>query len=94
MRLTDIPSHAPGVVSRLVDDEAVIVHPGQGMVRALNEVGSRLWELADGQRSVADLAAALAAEYAVDLPCAQADALAFCEDLAARGVMRVRGVGD
>ena len=87
MNLTDIPVHAPGVVSRLLDGEAVLVHPQQGMVRVLNAVGARLWELADGRHSVADLVAAIVAEYDVDPNRAQDDVLAFCEDLLGRGVL-------
>ncbi len=87
MNLTAIPTHAPDVVSRLIDGEAVLVHPGQGVVRVLNQVGAYLWELTDGERSAADLAAALVAEYEVDPARAQADVLAFLADLAERGVI-------
>ncbi len=89
MRLTDVPRHASGVVSQPIGDEAVLVHPAQGKVRVLNRAGARLWELADGQRSVGDMAQAMADEYGLDLGQAQADALAFCADLMARGVLMV-----
>jgi len=87
VQLTDIPTHAADVVSRLIDGEAVLVHPGQGVVRVLNQVGATLWELTDGQRSAAELADALVAEYDVDPARAQADVLAFLADLADRGVI-------
>ena len=87
VQLTDIPTHAADVVSRLIDGEAVLVHPGQGVVRVLNQVGATLWEQIDGARSAADLAAALVAEYDVDPARAQADVLAFLADLAERGVL-------
>jgi len=91
MQLTDVPIHAPGVIGRIIDGEAVVVHPQQGKVQVLNPVGARLWELADGRRTVAELAQAIVAEYAVDLPRAQADALAFCEDLVKREVLTLAG---
>jgi hypothetical protein len=87
MQLNLIPARAPGVISRLMDGEAVLVHPSQGKVRVLNAVGARVWELADGQRDVATLAGAVAAEYDVSLAQAEADISAFCEDLVGRGVM-------
>ena len=90
MQLTDAPTHAPGVISRIIESEAVVVHPQQGKVRVLNPVGARLWELADGQRTVAELAGAIVAEYDVELPRAQADALAFCADLVGRGVLTLK----
>lgn len=91
MQLSAIPVHAPGVISRLMDGEAVLVHPAQGKVRVLNTVGARIWELADGSRDLAALAAAIATEYEVSPERAQADVSAFCEDLVRRGVMVVQG---
>jgi hypothetical protein len=85
--LTDVPVHAPGVIGRLIDGEMVLVHPAQGMVRVLNQVGARLWELVDGQRSVDEIAAGLAVEYRVSPDRARSDALAFCADLMNRGVL-------
>ncbi|MCX6032229.1 MAG: PqqD family protein [Chloroflexi bacterium] len=91
MQLNDVPAHAPGVVSRLIDGEAVIVHPRQGVVRVLNGVGSRLWELADGRRSAAELAEAITREYEVDGARASAETLAFLTDLAERDLVVVSG---
>jgi len=85
--LIEVPAHAPGVMSRLVDGEMVLVHPAQGKIRVLNRVGSRLWELADGLRSVDEMARTVATEYGVDLDRARSDALAFCTDLVERGVL-------
>jgi len=75
------------VVSRLIDNEAVLVHPVQGKVRVLNSVGARVWELADGQRTLGQIAGVIATEYDVVLTRAQADLIAFCDDLANRGVL-------
>ena len=87
MTLDNLPRQAPNVVSRQIEDEAVLVHPLQGKVRVLNAVGARVWELADGQRTVAEIAQTITAEYDVELPRAQADVLAFCDDLAQAGVL-------
>jgi hypothetical protein len=74
-------------MGRLIDGEMVLVHPVQGKVRVLNGVGTRLWELADGQHSIAEMASVIAAEYDVDHDLARSDALAFCADLASRGLL-------
>jgi pyrroloquinoline quinone biosynthesis protein D len=87
VELIDVPAHAPGVMSRLVDGEMVLVHPAQGKIRVLNRVGTRLWELADGRRSADEMASAIAAEYGVDIDRARSDTLAFCADLVERGVL-------
>jgi pyrroloquinoline quinone biosynthesis protein D len=89
MTLDSVPQQAPAVVSRLIDGEAVLVHPGQGKVRVLNPVGARLWELADGVRTAGDIAQIIASEYDVDLVRAEADVLAFCSDLVDRGVLTI-----
>lgn len=89
MQLSDRPNRVPSVVSRMIDGEAVLVHPGQGKVRVLNAVGARLWELANGSRTIDEMARALAEEYAVSTGEAQSDALVFCSDLAGRGLLTV-----
>jgi hypothetical protein len=85
--LNAIPRRTPSVASRALDGEAVLVHPGQNKVAVLNEVGARLWELADGQHSIGDMAQVIADEYEVSLIKAEADTLAFCNDLAGRGLL-------
>ena len=85
--LDSIPHRSPKVVSRLLDEEAVLVHPVQGKVRVLNPVGARVWELADGQRTLGDIIQAIAMEYQVDVAHVEDEVPAFCEDLAQRGVL-------
>ena len=89
MQLTDVVAPMPGIVSRMVDGEAVLVDPKQGMVRVLNPAGARIWEMIDGRQTVAELAEGIATEYGIEAPRAQADTIAFCEDLVRRGVLTV-----
>ena len=85
--LDSIPQRSPIVVSRLLDQEMVLVHPVQGKVRVLNPVGARVWEFADGQRTLGDIIQTIAAEYQVDVARVEVEVPAFCEDLAQRGVL-------
>lgn len=87
MQLNDNPCRVPSVVSRMLEGEAVLVDPAHGKVRVLNGVGARIWELADGQHSIREIARLVAQEYAVELSQAESDALAFCHDLAGRGLL-------
>ena len=89
MQLTDVVAHTPGVVSRMVDGEAVLVDPKKGMVRVLNPAGARIWEMIDGRRTVAELTADIAAEYGIEASRAESDTISFCEDLVRRGVLTV-----
>lgn len=79
--------HVSVVVSRLVDGEAVLVHPQQAKIRVLNAVGARVWELVDGRRSLGDISQVIVAEFDIELSRAQSDVLAFCADLVQAGVL-------
>lgn len=70
----------------MVQDELVLVVPERGEARVLNEVGARIWQRADGQRTIRTIAATICAEYAVEPHQAEADALAFVADLVGRGL--------
>ena len=80
-----IPS--PSAIGRTIDEEAVIVLPEQGQVKVLNEVGARIWDLADGSRTVRDIATAICLEYQVEPARAEADTLDFVAELVERGVV-------
>jgi len=77
----------PNVIGRVIDKEAVLVLPEQGKVQVLNEVGARIWSLADGTRTVREIAATICTEYDVDPVQAETDTLAFVTELAERGVV-------
>jgi hypothetical protein len=85
--LEAIPRRTPSVASRTLDGEAVLVHPEQGKVTVLNGVGARLWELMDGQHTISEMARMIAEEYEVSQIKAETDALAFCQNLAGRGLL-------
>jgi len=89
--LSDVIAPAPGVISRLIEGEAVIVLPEQGEIKVLNEVGSRIWALADGTRTLMNIVETICREYEVTPERARADALAFIEKLVREGVMVVAG---
>jgi hypothetical protein len=86
-KLNSIPKRSPTVVSRLLDQEMVLVHPVQGKVRVLNPVGARVWELVDGRRTLDEIVRVIASEYSVDASRVQADVDFFCADLVQRGVL-------
>ena len=75
------------VVGRLVEGEAVLVLAEQGQVKVLNEVGARIWALADGTRTLRQIVAALCDEYEVDHAQAEADVIDFVAQLAERGII-------
>jgi len=71
----------PQVAARIIDGEAVIVLPESSQVNVLNEVGSRIWELIDGTRSIGEITEIIVAEYDVSAEQAERDVEEFIEEL-------------
>ena len=81
------PYPAPTLVGRVVGDEAVLVLPGQGQVKVLNEVGARVWSLADGSRTVHQIAQEICQEFEVEDAQADVDVQHFIDVLVQKGVL-------
>lgn len=81
MNLDSRPMPHPQVAARVVDGSAVIVLADAGEVNVLNPVGTRIWELCDGARSVAQIAETIAAEFEVTAERALEDTKEFLESL-------------
>jgi hypothetical protein len=71
----------PRTASRTFNGEAVIISPAENMVRMLNPVGSRIWELCDGSRTLDQIALALTDEYDIDAAHARQSVADFVADL-------------
>jgi hypothetical protein len=72
-----IPTHHPRTASRLFSGEAVVITPAENTVRMFNPVGSRIWELMDGSRTVGQIVAQLIDEFDVEPERAQRTTLEF-----------------
>ena len=59
-------------------------------VMELNEVAAIIWKLADGSRSVADISAAVVAEYEVSPEEALTDVSDFVTDMVSAGFLTAR----
>ncbi len=81
------PAHHPRVAARVYSGEAVILSPSENMVRMLNPVGSRIWELADGTRTVDEIATVLTTEFDVAYPEARQSTEEFVDVLVAKGLL-------
>lgn len=81
MDLHKFPVPHPQVAVRVVDGEAVVILADSGNVNVLNPVGTRIWELADGSRSVLQIADAIVAEYEVTPEAALQDVTEFVQKL-------------
>jgi hypothetical protein len=81
------PRREPSAAWRVVDGEAVMVLPSTGKVHTLNGVGTRFWELVDGQLTVAEIATQLAGEFDATPERIAADCRAFATELSERGLL-------
>lgn len=75
------------VAWRMIDGEAVIITPSDSTMHTLNDVGTRIWELMTGTRTLREVAGVLCAEFEVDLERAEKDTLWFAECLAKKGLI-------
>ena len=77
----------PHVVSRVVDDETVLLNLESGLYFGVDDVGQRIWQLVGENRSLRDVVEAIVGEYDVSEDQAENDVLAFAETLVDRGLL-------
>jgi len=77
---------APTALSRAFEHEVAVILPTASAVRVLNEVGARIWALADG-RTLAQILDIVVNEYEVERTQLRVDAEAFLSELQGRGLL-------
>lgn len=77
----------PTLAWREIDGETVIISPEESVLHELNGTGSFIWRHVDGQRSAAEIAELVAAEYDVACDAALADTAALLAQLASRKLL-------
>jgi Coenzyme PQQ synthesis protein D (PqqD) len=93
MNPTDKPRADPHVVLEEFDDWAVLFHPFTGEAFGVGPVGVTIWQALDGRRTLAQVAAVVAAQCEDAPPTVLADTLAFVEDLWRRLFLRMKVKG-
>ena len=89
MNARTVCSHTPGVVSRTINGEAVLVNPAGRKIQVLNPVGARVWDLLDGRRELGEVIAITAGEYRQAHDAVERDVMSFCEDLVRREMIAI-----
>ena len=84
---TTYPEPHPQTAGRVIDGEAVLILSDSAEINVLNPVGSRIFELIDGETSMAQIVEKIAQEYNVDRSDAERDAVEFVEQLVAHQVL-------
>lgn len=81
------PSRSTSVAWQTIDGETVLLRTQEKELLGLNEVGRRVWDMADGTTSIDEIVAAVTAEYDVPAETARADVLRFVGELLSLGAL-------
>lgn len=82
-----IPQKNTELIWRALDDGTVIIDPDKGDMKVLNQVGARAWELADGTRSINQIASLISQDFKVTTADALADLTEYFSDLEKKGLL-------
>ena len=83
--------HQEGILAQEAQGQTVLLRLEDGGYYAVDEVGAMIWELCDGQRSVAEIVALLCAEFDAPEATVRSDVLEFIGDLRREGLLVVDG---
>jgi hypothetical protein len=75
MNTQSVPQRVANVITQGADGDTVLLHIETGNYFALNEVGSRVWSLCDGARSISDIVEVICQEFDVSEQTAETDTL-------------------
>lgn len=78
------------IISRTVDDEALIIQLTSGSYYSLNVVGTRVWESIDGTRTAGDVAKIIQDEYDAEFELIEIEVMSLLTDLVQEGLVQVR----
>ncbi len=76
-----ILAKSPETAWRVIEGEAMILSLDNKVFRGLNSVGSRVWELIDGRRSVDEIVSQIVGEFEVTAEVASRDVGTFVAEL-------------
>ncbi len=78
------------VIVRVIEGETVLLDLNSGIYYSLDDVGGRIWELIDGEKSLSLIVGTVADEYDVAPAQALEDAVELLADLAGEGLARTK----
>lgn len=90
MGARSFPVRAPSVAYHVIDGEAILLNGDRGKVYALNPVGAEIWHMADGHKSIEEIARKLGQMYDAEADSAIPDVEQFVDGLVRRGLFELR----
>lgn len=89
MPLNTVITRHPDMLSAEIGGEAVMMSIEKGAYFGLNPVATRIWDLIEQPKSLAELIAAIFEEYEVTPEQCEADVREFSADMIERGLAQV-----
>ncbi len=80
---------SPEVLSADLGKELALLDARSGIYYGMDAVGSRIWDLLEQPRALAEVLAVLVQEYKVDQAVLTTDLLDFAQELVGRGLLKV-----
>ena len=87
IQIDSIPIPNPNVASRIMEGEAVLVHPEKGKVKVVNALGAFIWQRLDGQHDVGQIVDEICRQHQVDPKTAEVDTIRFLKSLLERDLI-------
>jgi hypothetical protein len=81
MRAASYPRRGAQILTQRAEAELVLLCLDDGQYYALDEVGSRIWDLCDGTRSIAEIGVLLSQEFDAPAATIEADLLELLGEL-------------
>jgi len=81
INLESRPKRMQQVIAQKASNDFLLFNMEDGNYYSLNDIGGRIWELCDGNRSVSQLVVALAAEYDAPAEVLEKDIVELLEGL-------------
>jgi len=74
------PKRGDQVIAQKAANDFLLLNMEDGNYYSLNEIGSRIWELCDGNRTVSQVVTTLAAEYEAPYATLENDVIELLDD--------------
>lgn len=82
-----VPRIAAGVTSQSASDAVVVLRLESGRYFSLDGAGRLIWQLCDGEHTVAEIVDTVSAAYGTDRATVRADTIELLDDLSAEGLV-------
>lgn len=83
------PQPRAQVIAQRAESDVLLLDLEAGTYFALDEVGARVWELCDGEHTVNDIVARIAAEYDAPVDVIESDVNRLLEELRTESLLTV-----